>query len=181
MKMQQKIIQEIINKEGKIKEERIKTELYSQSFLKIDEARINRRTCNKDRFSFIDVIRGLIPNTIKRLISKFIKEKEERKKIIQTIFDSLIEWKREKWQDRCTQFQIWEKNNDITTERKRKKIKKKYRKKENRPDSYIEDKIMLSKLGKELSDKIVNKIVEDSYKIYKVFYQIDNSEVLTYC
>ena len=40
---------------------------------------------------------------------------------------------------------------------------------------------MLSKLGKELSDKIVNKIIEDSYKIYKVFYQIDNSEVLTYC
>jgi hypothetical protein len=118
------LIKKAIIEEG----EKIKTEITSainlMSVLKIDIFRSGCQVNQTTRFSFIDIIRGLIPKTIKKTLKKFIRTNEIISKIINDTAYSLKNNMWDKWLDRCKQFINWEKENKITKADKKKKLRK---------------------------------------------------------
>ncbi|RHZ83254.1 hypothetical protein Glove_99g211 [Diversispora epigaea] len=82
-------------------------------FLKINYHRQILGTQPSDRFEFNDLVKGLIPKSIYRLIRKKVNSTETGKNMVMEIFCS---WKRtlySRWKNRCKDFLNWEIKNDI--------------------------------------------------------------------
>jgi hypothetical protein len=180
--MQQTFLNElenkIINKIGTTKQPLVTATLHNRSFLKVDPFRQIRGHSAIDRFSFIDIIRGLVPKSIKRILTKLIHDKEDIKTIIKSLFKDLITQKWQKWLERCAKFLQWEKENNITTTEKKKKYKKRGHS-NNRPYGYNSIKKQLNETEYQLNNIMTDKILTEGYALHDIFYNIDECGVLT--
>ncbi|RHZ66445.1 hypothetical protein Glove_307g8 [Diversispora epigaea] len=169
-----RIIAQIVRIKGDSKRQLIGNLITNSSIVKIDILRQIQNYNQQSRFSFIDVIRGLIPKQLKKILTKIIKNTEAIEIINKTFLD-LRDKKWERWLKRCDEFLKWEKERNITKEAKR--IYKKRVK-------FITDEY--TKLKKNLLDSchiIINNILDNifvqGHGLHDLFYNIDECGVLT--
>jgi hypothetical protein len=101
--------------------ELIEKEFKNHSDYQIDHNRINTVKTNEySTFSFIDIIRNIIPKSLKKILKKIMKiETKEIEKIIKNIIQEFTKKIHKKWLERCEIVNKWEENNNITAEIKR--------------------------------------------------------------
>ncbi|RHZ67420.1 hypothetical protein Glove_301g46 [Diversispora epigaea] len=169
-----RIIAQIVRIKGDSKRQLIGNLITNSSIVKIDILRQIQNYNQQSRFSFIDIIRGLIPKQLKKILTKIIKNTEAIE-IINKTFLNLRDKKWEQWLKRCDEFLKWEKERNITKEAK--KIYKKRVK-------FITDEY--KKLKKNLLDSchiIINNILDNifiqGHGLHDLFYNIDECGVLT--
>src|SRR6185295_6922150 len=109
-----------IHNDAKTKEI-IKKEFKNHSDYSIDHNRTHTvKTVQVSPFSFIDIIRNLIPKSLKKILKKYLKiEKKEIDNIILEIMQELTKIMHNKWIIRCEKMSKWEENKEITHEQKR--------------------------------------------------------------
>ncbi|RHZ77267.1 hypothetical protein Glove_183g17 [Diversispora epigaea] len=169
------LVSETIKVKGERKKQQIIKLLTKNQTFTIDISRQIGIYNQHARFSFIDIIRGLIPKTLKNLLRKFVND-SEAKHTIQTTFLNLREQKWEKWLKRCEEFLEWEKEQTNIT-----KEAKLQRKKNLRiiTDEYKCLKQNLKETADTLTHHILNKIYLQGHDIHDLFYSIDECGVLT--
>ncbi|RHZ88852.1 hypothetical protein Glove_21g119 [Diversispora epigaea] len=138
-------------------------------FLKINYHRQILGTQPSDRFEFNDLVKGLIPKSIYRLIRKKVNSTETGKNMVMEIFCS---WKRTLyscWKNRCKDFLNWEIKNDISESDKKSKGKKPYI-----DYTYLERKKHLYDIGIDIKNFIINSVYKNNVDILSnIFFCLD--------
>ncbi|RHZ90057.1 hypothetical protein Glove_8g88 [Diversispora epigaea] len=138
-------------------------------FLKINYHRQILGTQPSDRFEFNDLVKGLIPKSIYRLIRKKVNSTETGKNMVMEIFCS---WKRtlySRWKNRCKDFLNWEIKNDIGESDKKSKGKKPYI-----DYTYLERKKHLYDIGIDIKNFIINSVYKNNVDILSnIFFCLD--------
>ncbi|RHZ70344.1 hypothetical protein Glove_272g29 [Diversispora epigaea] len=169
------IVSAIIKIKGECKKQQATQLLTKNQTFTIDISRQIGIYNQQARFSFVDIIRGLIPKTLNKLLRKFVNNLET-KHTIQTTFLNLREQKWEKWLKRYEEFLEWEKEQTNIT-----KEAKLQRKKNLRiiTDEYKCLKQNLRETADTLTHLILNKIYLQGHDIHDLSYNIDECGVLT--
>jgi ribonuclease HI len=170
----EKITEKVIAIKGTTKKQLITNIVKSSSFYKIDVLRQIRSYNSLDHFSFIDIVRGLIPKKLRSSLTRIISNTEARKLITETYTD-LKNLKWEQWTKRCEKFLEWEREKGITKEDKRQKTKQI----RNEPAEYT---LLKKELKQSCITIIYNKISNFFFKghgLHDFFYNIDTCGVLT--
>ena len=129
-------------------------------FMKINRNREVMGTQPTDRFEFNDLVRGLIPKSIYKLIRSKVNSAEISKNMVLNIFR---EWKTllyNCWKNRCKEFLKWEEENKIGEKEKRSKGKRAYINPE-----YLENKKHLTVIGRNIINYTINSLYKFNYNI----------------
>jgi hypothetical protein len=141
--------------EGPAAWKKIKPVLNSSSFLKKNIERQLREITDSDRFGFDEIVKGLIPKTIYKIIRKTVNSMIKAKEIIRNAFISWKNTRFEGWKERCKNFIKWENDNNIDEKEKRGKGGRNFINYD-----YIEQK----KLLKEREKNIIGMVLINIYK-----------------
>jgi len=98
---------------------KLKNKLIHSNLLKKDLGRQSRDTINTDRFSLFELIRGLILQTLYKMVRQVVRSTIEAKEIIIGTFNNWKLSKWECWKERCERFLKWEEINNIDKKQKR--------------------------------------------------------------
>ena len=135
---------------------------------KIDKNRTqNFKTEESTRFSFIDIIRNLIPRSLGRKLKEILKKgKKEINKEIKEIHIEFTKYIFGNWKERCEKMIEWEKTNEISNETKR---NTKANQKEQ-PINYEKAKLNLEKKKLSIIDKAIDNIFESIKPSFSFFF-----------
>ncbi|RHZ87831.1 hypothetical protein Glove_30g3 [Diversispora epigaea] len=129
-------------------------------FMKINHNREVMGTQPTDRFEFNDLARGLIPNSIYKLIRSKVSSTEVSRNMVLNIF---WEWKTllyNRWKTRCKEFLVWEDQNKIKESDKRSKGKRAYINPE-----YLEEKKQLITIAKNIVNYTIDSLYRFNYNV----------------
>ncbi|RHZ77770.1 hypothetical protein Glove_173g2 [Diversispora epigaea] len=114
------------NQGSKFEKSEIVKNFRNENFMKIDTGRQLRGTIESDRFSFVDITRGLSYRHMEKKIKAYIITGKDKIQIIQLqIFNYLRELMKTKWMERCQMVLAWEKEEGIEGKSKWKQKKRK--------------------------------------------------------
>jgi hypothetical protein len=74
---------------------------------------------NTTQFSFIDLIKGIIPTTLYSIIHQSLTSKEATDAAMSSLMHFIFVQSNDIWKDRCSQFKDFEKSHEITDQLKR--------------------------------------------------------------
>jgi len=112
------IIHEVANScqdKSKMKQFKENLKQFTNGFTLTDQ-----RLMEYDFISFLDIIVGLIPNSLSSLISSVIHSKTEKEALIIRVIHKFKDQLYSIWKQRCEQILVWEKEHNITKKDKKK-------------------------------------------------------------